>query len=47
MNLTRVMIAVAVFASGFAVASHMTSRAYVCSKPVKTITYVRDLWNED
>ena len=46
MSPIRVMIAVAVFASGFAVASHLTSRAYVCSKPVKTITYVRDLWND-
>ena len=31
------------FASGFALATRLASREYVCARPVKTITFVKDL----
>lgn len=43
MTLIHTLFAVALFSSGFVLAAHLTGRSYVCSVPVKTITFVKTL----
>ena len=43
MKILAALYLVACFASGFALATRLASREYVCARPVKTITYVKDL----
>ena len=43
MKILAAIYLVACFSSGFALATRLASREYVCARPVKTITYVKDL----
>lgn len=47
MTVFRALLALVIFASGFICGREgHDSRAYVCSKQVKTITYVREIDHE-
>ena len=40
-NVMIVALSIVMFSTGFVVAGQLTARPYVCSKPVKTLTFVR------